>query len=262
MFSILQRHPLAIALTVAAAILLAIIAAEVGLGASLRAQVTGIPVKRAAPFEAKLLPAQQVAQAEQLYPEVTARPLFTPTRRPAPAAAPPSTYTPGQFMLQGVIVVGDARTAMLREKSNGRIHRVEAGREINGIKVSQIDREAVTLTQGSDREVLTLQVLKPGAVPLPGTPPQAGSAIGPFGPAVPGSANPASGGVPGAQAPAPAPPAAPPVPQSPGMVLNAPNPLAAPAPGTNPAAPAVNTSPMTPEELLARRRARRGQQSQ
>jgi hypothetical protein len=267
MFSIFQRHPLVIALGVVAAILLAVIAAEVGLGASLRAQVTGTPAKRAAPFEAKLLPAQQVAQAEQLYPEVAARPLFTPTRRPAPAAAPPSTYTPGQFMLQGVIVAGNTRTAMLREKSNGRIHRVEAGREINGIKVAQIDPEAVILTQGSDREVLSLQVLRPGAVPLPGVP-QAGSSIGPFGPSAPGSGAPGAPGMPPGQAPAAqptpgaAPPAAPPTPQSPGMILNAPNPLAAPASGANPSAPAATTSPMTPEELLARRRARRGQQSQ
>jgi hypothetical protein len=254
MFSILQRHPLIIALSVLAAILAAAVAAELGLGASLRTRMTASPAKAAAPTDAKLLPPQQLAQAEQLYPEVAARPLFTPTRRPAPAAAPPSTYTPGQFILQGVIVAGNTKTAMLREKSSGRIHRVETGREINGIKVAEIDREAVTLTQGVDREVLQMQVLRPGAVPgaapVPGAP-------GPFGPA-----NPAAG-APGAAAPIPGvnppPPAPPPVPASPGMILNTP-PAAAPVPGTNP--PAAATSPMSPEELLARRRARRGQQSQ
>jgi hypothetical protein len=271
MISILQRHPFVIALCVLAAILAAVIAAELGLGASLRAQVTGIPARRAAPFEAKLLPPQQVAQAEQLYPEVAARPLFTPTRRPAPVAAAPSTYTPGQFLLQGVIVVGDTRTAMLREKSSGRMHRVETGREINGIRISQIDREAVTLTQGSDREVLQLQVLRPGAVANAGPAP-ANAAVGPFGPMSPtGPAGfPLPGGPPAGvpappgQAPAIAgqPPGAPPPPSSPGMILNAPNPLTAPPSGTNPAAPAVSNAPMSPEELLARRRARRGQQSQ
>jgi hypothetical protein len=266
MFSIFQRHPFVIALAVLAVLLAAVIAAELGLGESLRAQVTGVASKRAVPFEAKLLPPQQVAQAEQLYPEVAARPLFTPTRRPAPAAIPPSTYTPGQFLLQGVIAVGNTRTAMLREKASGRIHRVEAGREINGIKIAQIDRESVVLTQGNDREVLSLQVLKPGAVPVPGSP-QAAASIGPFGPSAPagGGAAPAPGGAPpGAQAPvAAAPvPAAPPPPQSPGMILNAPNPLAAPAPGTDPTPPSATATPMSPEELLARRRARRGQQSQ
>ena len=271
MFSIFQRHPLIIALAILAAILAAVIAAEVGLGASLRAQITGEPTRRAVPFEAKLLPPQQLAQAEQLYPEVAARPLFTPTRRPAPAAAPPSTYTPGQFMLQGVIAVGNTRTAMLREKSTGRIHRVEVGREINGIKVAQIDPEVVTLTQGADREVLRMQVLRPGAVPVAGAP-QAGASIGPFGPTAPaggGGSVQVPGGVPPVpgQAPPPVPgatpvPAAPPIPQSPGMILNAPNPLAAPAPGTNPNPATATTTPMSPEELLARRRARRGQQPQ
>lgn len=262
MFSIFQRHPLAIALSVLAAILVAVIAAELGLGASLRAQVTGVPGKRAAPFEAKLLPPQQVAQAEQLYPEVAARPLFTPTRRPAPAAVPPSTYTPGRFVLQGVIVAGNTRTAMLREKSSGRIHRAEVGREIDGIRVAQIDREGVTLTQGADREVLQLQVMRPGAVP--GSP-QASASAGPFGPTTPagGGATAAPGGAPSpAPAAAPQQAGAPPTLRSPGAILNAPNPLAAPAPGTNPTPPTATTTPMSPEELLARRRARRGQQSQ
>jgi hypothetical protein len=270
MFSIFQRHPVVIALSVLAVLLAAVIAAELGLGESLRAQVTGVASKSAVPFEAKLLPPQQVAQAEQLYPESAARPLFTPTRRPAPAAAAPSTYTPGQFLLQGVIVVGNTRTAMLREKSSGRIHRVEAGREINGIKIAEIDRESVTLTQGNDREVLQMQVLRPGAVPGPGPGQGAGATAtaGPFGPTspAPGGGLPGPGGAPGQPVPGaglPAPTvAAPPVPQSPGMILNNPNPLAAPAPGTNPGAQTANTTPMSPEELLARRRARRGQQSQ
>jgi hypothetical protein len=162
-------------------------------------------------------------------------------------------------------MAGNTRTAMLREKASGRIHRVEAGREINGIKVAEIDREVVTLTQGSDREVLQLQVLKPASVPLPGSP-QAAPTMGPFGPAPPTAGNaPAPPGLPGqpGQAPGAAQrPAATLPQQAPGMILNGPNPLATPAPGTNPESPTAATSPMSPEELLARRRARRGQQSQ
>ena len=179
--NVIQRYPLVIALSAVGVILALVIAAEMGLAGALRSQVTDIPPKRAAPFEAKLLPPQQVVQAETLYPEVAARPLFTPTRRPAPAAAPPSTYTPGQFVLQGVIVAGGTRTAMLREKSTGKMHRVEAGRDVNGIRVAQIDAEAVTLTQGADREVLQLQVQRPSATP--GAAP--GAAAGPFGPVTP-----------------------------------------------------------------------------
>jgi hypothetical protein len=254
--NVFQRHPVVIALSALAVILALVIAAEMGLASSLRAQVTDVPAKRAAPFEAKLLPPQQVVQAETLYPEIAARPLFTPTRRPAPAAAPPSTYTPGQFVLQGVIVAGGARTAMLREKSTGKMHRVEAGRDVNGIRVAKIEAEAVTLTQGADQEVLQLQVQRPGATPGAAPP---GTGAGPFGPVTPAPpAPPIPGAVQPGAAPVPQPVPGVPTPAPQGAV----NPLAAPPPGTNPNPATATTTPMSPEELLARRRARRGQQTQ
>jgi len=114
MGDVLRRYPILIALAVLGALLAAVVAwemaAHVGAGSSLATRT----VKRAAPFDAKLLVPPPVAQADQQYPEFTARPLWTPTRRPAPAAAAPSTYTPGQYVLQGVIVAGNTRTAMLR----------------------------------------------------------------------------------------------------------------------------------------------------
>jgi hypothetical protein len=272
MLAILQRHPLITALSVLAVLLTLVIGLEAGLAASLRAALVA-PVKRAAPVEAKLLPAPVIAQAEQLYPETAARPLFVPARRTAPAAAAPSTYTPGQFVLQGVIVVGNNRTALLREKSSGKIHRAEQGREINGIKVAEITPEGVVLTQGNEREVVPLQVLKLGATPAAPAAPatnSAGQIIGPFGPPPP-TPQPGSppGGVPQGGVPTPLPGSTgAPVPAPPG-VFPAPataNPLAAPVPAPGASAPAEAVTgaaqAMTPEELLARRRARRGQQTQ
>ena len=48
--------------------------------------------KKVAPAEAKLLPPMAASSVDQLYPETTGRPLWVPTRRPAPAvlAAPAS----------------------------------------------------------------------------------------------------------------------------------------------------------------------------
>jgi hypothetical protein len=264
MIAILQRHPLALSLAAVAAALLVVIGVQTGFGKSLRLSGASAPAKRASPFEAKLLPAPTVASAEQLYPETAARPLFTPTRRPAPEAVAPSAFNRGQFVLLGIIVAGNSRTALLREKSSGRIHRVEQGREVGGLKVAEIEREQVKLTQGAESEVLSLQVLKPppGAGAAPGGSNVAGA--GPFGPLPPGTlvnapgVNPA-GLLPGAPIAAAAPGAVPGAP--PGMV----NPLAPGASASNaPAAqlPQATTSPMSPEELLARRRARRGQQSQ
>jgi hypothetical protein len=268
MGALLARYPLLIALGAVALVLAGVVAWESAHESS-DAQLAAASVRRTAPFEAKLLPPPPPVQAEQAYPEFAARPLWTPTRRPAPAALPPSTYTPGQYQLLGVIIAGDMKTAMLREKANGRIHRVEAGRQVNGVTVGEIARESVTLTQGADREVVPLQVQRAGAPGAPGAPaalppqaefgpPRPPGSIPPAPPA-PVAAAPAAppsagffGNAP--QAPAPAAPGAPP----PGAVPN-PNPL---APGQALPTPSTVTGTMTAEELLARRRARRGQQSQ
>jgi len=282
MGAILRRYPFLLVLAALAVALAAIVAwevtAHVGSGAPLGSRA----VRRAAPFEAKLMPPPQIVQAEQQYPEFAARPLWTPTRRPAPAAAAPSTYTPGQFVLQGVIIAAGTRTAMLREKSSGKLHRVEAGKQLNGITVAEIAPESVTLTQGADREVVPLQVQKapaapgaPGALPagvpqaLAGPVPSHGQPqiqpqhalppnAGPFGPA---AGVPVPHAVPGV--PVPAPPGQPggPVPAAGAEATFGPG----PGVQTNPFQGAAGASPngaMSAEELLARRRARRGQQSQ
>lgn len=262
----LQRNPLIAALALLAAGLIVVLAIEVGLVARTPSVV---PAKRGAAAEAKLLPPVAAVAPEQAYAETTTRPLFTPTRRPAPelavAAAP--AFQRGQFTLQGVIIAGGNRTAMLREKTSGRIHRVEAGREINGIKVVQIDPQVVTLGVGEERETVPLVVQRPGTGVAPGTgmapgtiapPPAAAAMQGPF--AAPSSAFPARP----ANQPQPIPLGGQPLtaggpafPTGPGQ--NPPGaPAAAAAPGT--AQPAA--APMTPEELLARRRARRAQQNQ
>ena len=158
----LKRNPLLGVLAAVCILLIAVIGVEAGFGATLRDAMRPASGKPALATDAKLLPPLAATAAEQAYPETIARPLFTPTRRPAPvvAAAPPSTIQRGQFVLAGVIAVGDQRTAMLREKSNGRIHRLERGKEVNGLKVTDIQREQVTLTQGGEEEVLNLAVMK------------------------------------------------------------------------------------------------------
>lgn len=254
MRELFQRQPLVVILAAAAVILLVAIGFETGFGSRLVPSISTGVSRPAAPFQAKLMPPLAAAEPERLYPEMATRPLFVPMRRPAPAAeqAAASNMKKGQFVLQGVTIAGDTKIALLREKSTGHIHRIEKGHEVNGMKVAEVSPESVTLAQGSEQEVLPLQVMKPG----PGVHP---NAIGPFGP--PGGA---PAGVPGAPLP-----------------VNT-NPLAAPPPGAvnaqgvpmqtfpqqqlqNPigtAVPQATTAPLSPEELLARRRARRSQQPQ
>lgn len=261
----LKRNPLLGVLAAVCILLIAVIGVEAGFGATLRDAMRPASGKPALATDAKLLPPLAATAAEQAYPETIARPLFTPTRRPAPvvAAAPPSTIQRGQFVLAGVIAVGDQRTAMLREKSNGRIHRLERGKEVNGLKVTDIQREQVTLTQGGEEEVLNLAVMKGAPGPALG-----GAAVqGPFGgvgavpAAVPApTVQPSGQLMPSSNQGGPNSPAAPPLPG-----VTAPLPPPGSSMGTNPAArgmPDASAAPLSPEELLARRRARRTQQNQ
>lgn len=262
MMSWLQDNPILGVLSALAILLAVVLGVEGEFGASVGSVVRPGAASRAVAADAKLLPPLIAIAPEVAYPETAERPVFTPTRRPAPEApAAQSTFQKGQFVLQGVIVVGDNRVAMLREKSSGRVIRIERGREVNGIKVVEIQPETVTLSLGSEEEKLSLSVQKPA----PGTlavAPQGG----PFVSTAPAAAAPAT------------PPAAPPLatvtpfgrtPTMPGVAQpnaaqpNAAQPAATPNP--NPAArvtPDAAAAPMTPEELLERRRARRTPQNQ
>jgi hypothetical protein len=153
-----------------------------------------------------------------------------------------------------VIAVGENRTAMLREKSSGRIHRVERGKEINGITIEKIGATEVTLAMNGERETLAMTVQKaagPGGATA-GAAPAAAPQQGPFtaeAPATPGS---------------PASPVARGASPDPAAAARPRGSAYAPATGTpgRPNAPQATTQPMTPEELLARRRARRNQPTQ
>ena len=268
MIATLKRYPLIAALGIVAALLLVVLALEYGAGNALRERLGASGASRPAVVETKLLPPMPVVNPDVEYAETAARPLFIATRRPAPAAAQASA-TPvmnkGQFTLTGVTIVGDTKIALLREKSSGRVVRVEQGKDVNGITVAKIEPEKVTLTQGGDEEVVAMLVSK-GAPPPNAPPVPVASAAGPFAPQptaqpsgfTPG-VNPATRAAPpGVPVAAPAPP-----PQQPPVN---PNTLFGPRPGSaldpTTATPPTSAAPLTPEELLERRRARRNQQSQ
>jgi hypothetical protein len=222
-----------------------------------------MPVQRTAVVEAKLLPAITPVSAEDAYPESGARPLFTPTRRPAPpgTVVAASSAPKGLFVLSGVTIAGPLRIALLREKSTGRVVRVEKGKEVSGVSgmtVARIEPDSVTLAMNGEEEVLPLRVQKG-----PGAP--AAAATGPF-------AGPAAPAPPPAPAPAPSVEAPIAAGQNPAARLPSPPSAFGPPPAMPPAPPAGapgsasaqpnQSTPMTPEELLARRRARRTQQTQ
>jgi hypothetical protein len=265
MIASMQRRPLLAVLAVAAVVLLLAIGLETGFGTRLRLAVPQEPSKKAAAPEAKILPPLVAVAPEQAYPETAARPLFTPTRRPAPAdpAAGKIAFNRGQFVLQGVIVVGEERTALLKEKTSGKIHRVERGKDVNGIKVEKIEPTEVTLAMNGEQEKLALVVQRPEGAP--------GARGAPAGAPVASTSTEATQGPFGAAAAAPqgatnltatAPAATDPAQVNRAFGANSPNPVAR-LPASQPqAAQQPSTQPMSPEELLARRRARRNQPTQ
>lgn len=111
-------------------------------------------------------------QPPDAYLETALRPLFVPTRRPAPALpdTPKQSMKKGQFVLTGTTIVGTAKFAHLVDKAGGKTHVVAEGKEINGIVVRQVTPTQVILAQGNETEAVMLQVDKPLAAA--GTRPQ------------------------------------------------------------------------------------------
>ena len=109
--------------------------------------------------------------------DITVRPLFIVTRRPAPTPPPPTPPKPGmvkgQFVLMGTTVVGASKFAFMIEKAGNKSRVVAEGKEINGIMVREVTTERVVLSQYDDTEVLVLKTIKPPPgvrAVLPGAP--------------------------------------------------------------------------------------------
>lgn len=251
MMKALLRGPYLFSTLVAAGIVLTLVA--IGLETDWGRAGHFVPVvKRMAPAriaDAGLLPAFSLAPIDQVSPQAGERPLFVPTRRPAPVAvaSQASAMRKGQFLLQGTSITKDfGDVAMLKEVATNRSYVVRKGEQLNGITVDKVEPSGVLLKQGEETEDLAIKTQGPTkGAPLAQVP---------------------SGSIFPQPAPQPAPPApAAAVPKPPGTVA---------APATNPPAagqaartavpqPAVaSQTPLTPEEILARRRAARSQQTQ
>jgi len=136
-------------------------------------------------FGPMLLPEYKSTAGPEVYAEVVDRPLFSPTRRPAPPPPPPPPPEPpkqvmqtGQYELTGTIQVGDNLFAFLKETRGGKgVRAAEGDMLATGIKVAKVETGKVLLTQYDSEEEVRLNVSKstrltPAAQPLPGQAPQ------------------------------------------------------------------------------------------
>ncbi len=158
--------------------------------------------QRIASLDSKILPAYSLAPMTAHYKETVERPLFIPTRRPAPAStASLTTMKKGQFKLAGTTVGAEVSVAYLYEAATNKTHRVNMGSDINGINVATVEATKVVLQLGDDREELSLRTsTSPKPLPphvaasaAPGQPGQPGQfnqprAMDPMGGPIPGNA--------------------------------------------------------------------------
>src|SRR5262249_19086995 len=110
------------------------------------------------------------------------RPLFSPTRRPAPPPPPPEPpkrqMETGQYQLTGTVQVGNKLYAFLKEVKSGRGLRAAEGDTLStGLKLAKGDVDRVVFSQYDNEEEVKMQVAKstrltPVAPPpaAPGTP--------------------------------------------------------------------------------------------
>lgn len=173
------------------------LAAGIGLEANWGRQVQGpVPIIAETPAafsKPALAEPFRLAPPDQ-YSQMTARPIFIVTRRPAPTAPPPEAIKPSmkkdQFILMGTTIAGASKIAFLVEKAGNKSQVVAEGKEINGIMVKEVKADRIVLSQFGDTEVLVLRTNKPppggparaagaqGAAPFPGAPPVPAGAQG------------------------------------------------------------------------------------
>ena len=208
-----RRYGVTAALSIILVGVVAVIGYEIdwGQGASAPAVV---PTKVAAQnFEQALLPSYSLPPIDPTYKETVERPLFIPTRRPAPegTALAAGSMKKGQYKLTGTSINSAMTVAYLVETASGKALRALKGAEVgpgSGIKVDTVEATRVILRQGDETEELTLRTATSPSRPATAgvaAPPALGQQIvqQPFGPGVPpqmGGLPPTAGPVPGMSA--------------------------------------------------------------
>ena len=111
------------------------------------------------------------------YHEIVERPLFTPSRRPAPQAAVQVDAAPESMVLMGVIVLPTARYAVIKE-GTAPARSVVEGAQVAAGMVERIMPQGITL-HTADGSVLAMPVPAAGDKGTAQIPPAAGSPDGP-----------------------------------------------------------------------------------
>jgi general secretion pathway protein N len=168
---------------------LAIIGWETDWGRAIGGSSGYASANKRASLDTKVLPQFALAPLSPLgsgYSETVERPLFIPTRRPAPAGnTTQMAMKKGQFRLAGTTVSEQISVAYLFETGTNKTLRVNKGAAVNGITVESVSANRVVLKQGDETEELFLRTSNS---PKPPPPPPVAAAPGQPGGQAPGQA--------------------------------------------------------------------------
>ena len=112
-----------------------------------------------APSVPALAPREALPRVAALPPfsnfaEITARPLFSPTRRPD--AGPDNSGIAARYRLLGIVIAGNARHALLMPVAGGAVLELAEGATLEGWSVGKIEGDRVLLTSptGTDASLV------------------------------------------------------------------------------------------------------------
>lgn len=179
---------LAIALTLAALLLGGVLAWEWNQGLRLQQELLklrNIPVVAAKPLN--ILPEFNLPAEEAGFPDFISRSLFSINRRSSATASKGgvAAMKKGQFVLVGVLITPQRRSAQLRDVQTNKAETVALNGVVRGMTVGEVSPSKLVLRQGAESEELLLNVLTgpksaasraaapAPAAPAPATPPSA-----------------------------------------------------------------------------------------
>lgn len=144
-----------------------LLAACVGLGVLVFFELSapaGVPPKDASTIEAApRSPADAVHQEPPFtmppldaFAEVNARPLFSQSRRPAAVAGPNQIGPIDSWLLRGIVIAQGVRAALIEHGRPATLSQVEAGQDVEGWTIVEVQADTVVLENGGVRQELKL----------------------------------------------------------------------------------------------------------
>ena len=151
---------LALALAAASLLLLGVLAWEWEQGKTLERQLLTLrklPVTAVPPQ--KILPEFSLPDKETGFPELLSRPIFSLSRRASGSATKDvGNMKKGQFVLVGVLITPNQRSALLRDVVSNKTETVPLVGSVRGLTLGEVQADRITLRQGAESEELMLNV--------------------------------------------------------------------------------------------------------